>query len=536
MIVAVILAEVIVILPVLLYAASQWALRLVLMMTLSGGVLTLALLVLRPLLRSRLTRKGEYRLWKIALAGFLVPVSLFLTLRVSTPISAAQNVIQQAVVERHWDGNSAVMDWIGLGHAPVYGDSTDIGEDAPGGPALDPAAVADQVLILLPIVSAALFLVTWVRYRRFYKELRRTRLPAREEETAKLLELRPSECRPKLFRSPLVPTPMLVGVLDPAIYLPDREYTDKQLENILRHELAHYCHGDVPLKWWAVLAACLHWFNPLAWLVRRELARSCELACDEAVIQTLDSTGKQDYGDTLIDMAAPARLPGAVISTAVCEEKKNLKDRLTAILNSGRLWRGAASLSAVLAVLALCTAAALGASQPGGYIDPDSVVSGTRMAQVLEQCPIEQWYDYVPLYDAIPELKEVEALPGAYTGRLVRILNASKRTAYEPASIQRARFYMGDTWVRLDCADGGYYLFHYWYANGFSFNPLHGGEDDYYSLLTRFDAAGRPLGTWKMEYDFDYVYINLERSGSISYDPYYSFRAGLIREAALRGG
>ena len=59
---------------------------------------------------------------------------------------------------------------------------------------------------------------------------------------------------------------------------------------------------------------------------------------------------------------------------------------------------------------------------------------------------------------------------------------------------------MEHQFVRLDRKDGGFYLMDFWYWNGFSFNPLHAGEDSYTTLVTYFDAEGNAGTTWQMEY------------------------------------
>ena len=65
------------------------------------------------------------------------------------------------------------------------------------------------------------------------------RVEGTDYELALLQALCPKKGAPSLYRSALAVTPMLVGVFRPAVYLPDRAYTDEQLGNILRHELMH---------------------------------------------------------------------------------------------------------------------------------------------------------------------------------------------------------------------------------------------------------------------------------------------------------
>ena len=53
-------------------------------------------------------------------------------------------------------------------------------------------------------------------------------------------------------------------------------------------------------KWLVQFTICLHWFNPLVYLMGREVNNACEFSCDEAVIKNLDNDGIKAYGNTLL--------------------------------------------------------------------------------------------------------------------------------------------------------------------------------------------------------------------------------------------
>jgi len=63
--------------------------------------------------------------------------------------------------------------------------------------------------------------------------------------------------------------------------------------------------------------------------------------------------------------------------------------------------------------------------------------------------------------------------------------------------------------VEILCEDGIRYELHYWYTSGFSF--LHGTEDPYASILTRFAADGTAESAWRLVYDFDPAYVDWEK-------------------------
>ena len=94
--------------------------------------------------------------------------------------------------------------------------------------------------------------------------------------------------------------------------------------------------------------------------------------------------------------------------------------------------------------------------------------------------------------------------------------NAANALVFTINNNDKGRFYSGfyegtvsdsDDVVVIKMKDGSRYQLHYWYNSGYSFNPLHPGEDDYCSILTYFDADGYAQKKWKMEYYFDGNYL-----------------------------
>ena len=482
-------------LSLILQHILSWMLRTVLIMSAAGSVLALILFVLtHDLARPGagvISKAAQYWAWKIVLAAFLVPVFLLISTPIHTPVTEVQNVIEETIIP-----NQDRFDEISRSYVSADADLQRVNE-------LRSQWWVDYLKFIPLGVSLVLFVTARIQYRIFAKKLRLARLPAREKESVILQKLSQSKKTPELYRNPLVPTAMLVGVFRPTIYLPDRDCSETQLEHILLHELTHYRRRDVLVKWFSVLLTQLHWFNPLAYLVRRELNRACELSCDAEAIKDYDNQKKQEYGDTLISVAAETKIPNSMISAAVCEEKKNLKDRLTAIMNSGKLTRGAAVFSGVFVALTLCVTVVFAAAPATRMIDPSSVISAARMYPSPDiDFFAPAMFQSVPFDSAFPELYSDGVLSEADTAALLRLINSYRKTVYATRPVQPTT-YGSSAWVQINCADGGYYLINYWYWNGFSFNPLHFGEDCYCTLLTHFDAKGNMGTTWKLEYDFD---------------------------------
>ena len=78
-----------------------------------------------------------------------------------------------------------------------------------------------------------------------------------------------------------VTAPFTLGILRPRVYLPDDLHGTAR-QAVLLHEQTHIRRGDPLTKPLFYAVACLHWFNPLAWLAFCTFERDMEAACDEA--------------------------------------------------------------------------------------------------------------------------------------------------------------------------------------------------------------------------------------------------------------
>lgn len=105
--------------------------------------------------------------------------------------------------------------------------------------------------------------------------------------------------RENLYLSQAVKEPGVYGIVRPRILLPAC-WAEEELTFLLAHENAHIRRRDNLWRLVALLAAAVHWFNPLAWLTLREFLTQMELACDEQVLATLGQEQKKAYAASLL--------------------------------------------------------------------------------------------------------------------------------------------------------------------------------------------------------------------------------------------
>ena len=363
-------------------------------LTLSGSALALLLLALRYVFLRRMPSTMYYYAWLLVLLRFALPLpGLVPTTKTAAP--ATVSVMEAPLPPEagtEADAESPDFPLVPAAGQPAPKESA---SPAPAAPA-ETAASAARRLPKLDLRSGALWLGVWAvgaaasflftvgAYLRFTARLRRE-LQRPERFTRQVYASIPGR-KPALYRSAAVRTPLTYGFFSPKIVLPARVYDEELLTNILRHELTHYRRLDTLYKWAAAAVLSTQWFNPLSYLIRRELNRACELSCDEMLLRRMTRGEKQSYGNTLLSMAASSALPAGVVATTFATEKRDLKERLEQIMHYKK--NGARLLAAVLA-LALLAGCAVGAgpapSKPAESKTPEPPVGdAVRVTNVDE--------------------------------------------------------------------------------------------------------------------------------------------------------
>ena len=157
-----------------------------------------------------------------------------------------------------------------------------------------------------------------------------------------------------------ISTPCMYGLLRPAVYITARTAKDAQvLDMVLRHEQTNYRHGDHIWSVVRMLCLCLHWYNPLVWAAVRLSRQDGELACDEGVLRQMGEENRRIYGEALLILSTehkPTLRSSLNLATSMSGTKKQLKERLSVLVTRPRMAAGTAVLVFLLALgLMACT-------------------------------------------------------------------------------------------------------------------------------------------------------------------------------------
>lgn len=113
--------------------------------------------------------------------------------------------------------------------------------------------------------------------------------------------------------------PAVAGVLRPVVLLPQRmldQYSKDELSMVVMHELEHVRRFDTSLLFFAQLATILHWFNPLAYWLRKRLQTQVEIAVDATTVRKLGLSSVKQYAELLFKVSSTNTTPAYVLSMA----------------------------------------------------------------------------------------------------------------------------------------------------------------------------------------------------------------------------
>ncbi len=271
------------------------------LMSLHGGILIGVILLLRAFCENRLPRTTFLILWGVALLRLLVPFPI------QTQFSIYSLVGWQTVWENSAGDLGAVIDsgWLQIMENPLMPYSEDISAHPPCSD-MDTSAVIAIVRWGGTLLCALLFFALYqICARRF-----RCSLPVQNEYVRRWVSghrlRRPVSAR----QSDRATTPLTYGILKPVILLPREleQLEEEKMEYILQHEYRHICRFDGIWKFLMIPAVCLHWFNPMVWIMYFMLSRDIELACDESVLRHFGVAAKKPYARLLLEMSEEKQL------------------------------------------------------------------------------------------------------------------------------------------------------------------------------------------------------------------------------------
>ena len=302
-------------------------------MSVAGGVLILFIVVIRALAIHRLPKTTFLALWMIAALRLLLPFSIPLTFNIHIGLDVFSDVVQELP-----SGNIA---------STLPGDSPpsyDIGTAVPS-PATEHISTFEILWLVGVLLLAIYFSISYFRSMRKFRMSIPDNTPYIQNWLTAHQISRPLAVR----SSDLISSPLTYGILHPVILLPKKLDRNDQvaLKYVLTHEYVHIRRFDAITKILFAAVLCIHWFNPLVWVMYVLANRDMELSCDAWVIRMMGAKNRSSYALMLIKMEE--RRNGM---SALCSHfgKNAITERIEAIMKFKKTSTIACALALVVVV------------------------------------------------------------------------------------------------------------------------------------------------------------------------------------------
>lgn len=326
-------------------------------MSLGGGVLILFIVVVRALAIHRLPKTTFLILWLIAALRLLLPFSIPLPFNIHIGLDIFSGIIQELP-----SGN--IVSPLPGKNWPSY----DAGTAVPN-TTTEPISTFEILWLVGVLLLALYFSIYYLRSMRKFRMSIPDNTPYIREWLTTHQIIRSIEAR----SSDLISSPLTYGILHPVILLPKKLDRNDQaaLKYVLTHEYVHIRRFDAIMKILFVAVLCIHWFNPLVWVMYVLANRDVELSCDAWVIHMMGEKNRSSYALMLIKMEERRNDMSALYNYF---GKNAISERIEAIMKFKKTSTIACAL-ALLVVVGATTAFAVGSASnevdsnvPDGYV------------------------------------------------------------------------------------------------------------------------------------------------------------------------
>lgn len=199
------------------------------------------------------------------------------------------------------------------------------------------------------------------------------------ETTVEVYKKISGDRKPPIAVCSVLATPMAVGLVHTKIYLPHEEYSEQELEMILKHELIHWERKDLWYKFLLLLARGIHWFNPFVYLMVKRANRDLEISCDGEAVKEKDMDYRKAYGLMILHEAERGLQRQVALTTCFTDGKRALQERLVEIMNGKKRKKGMALVAMTLVLALSCGClVSYGGSDPISENTDVALVEGTK--------------------------------------------------------------------------------------------------------------------------------------------------------------
>lgn len=277
----------------------------VVLLSIMGSIFAIFILLIKTILRQKLSAKIHYYIWFLLILKLIVPLNFQSGLSQFNFISFEQQKINiSSIVEQNFSSitdlksnDNKIQD---KNVTNNYRNSTEVydrmGFDFKIGALI---WIIGIIVILLYIIFVNIILSIRI------KKLAR----CQRQDINEILD----ECKLRLKVSSKIclvydeklKSPAVYGVIRPKILISKQiidKLSSKELKFVFLHEISHIKRKDLIVNMFITIIMVIYWFNPLVWYSLYQFKQDCEIACDATALDVLSMKEVKEYGQTIINM------------------------------------------------------------------------------------------------------------------------------------------------------------------------------------------------------------------------------------------
>ena len=307
-----------------------------LVQTISVSLIAGIILLLKCIMKDKLSPRWQYGVWSVFLASVFIPVHIS---RYSIPKLYIWLETGKGIVEKNLASHFTSV------YEPIRVDSIV--------PFLkeSPQSITDWLFVTYVLGIVCFFFrysIAYIRLFLFVKQAQPIDTHTQQQLDILCQTYHLPSCKAVTIEG--IGSAFVCGSIRPVLVLPKGSDID---DMILLHELLHLKYKDIfqNVIWCSVRS--LHWCNPFLQYVCNQIENDMESLCDQRVLERLNGEKRREYGMILLNMANDtyAHIPG---TSSISNGGKNISHRIEAIVRFKKYPKGMACVS-VCILLVLCS-------------------------------------------------------------------------------------------------------------------------------------------------------------------------------------
>ncbi|WP_291636769.1 M56 family metallopeptidase [Clostridium sp.] len=300
--------------------------RYVVSLSLSASIVVIGLLLIKILLRRKLSANWQYYIWVILFIRLTIPFIPSTPLNVFNYIPYNQQVSELTQISMpsiKWKTSVAIIQ--------PNKNTVNIANEAPSSNesvrnSAVPFAMSwfnwqTSALVWLIGVTVIFLYILFVNLMLLFKNRKLTVCVSDDilrivHECKTILKLNSNV---SVVYGDSLKSPGLLGIFHPKIIIsPEiiKKLSSGELRYIFLHELSHLKRRDLLVNAMVLTIQVIYWFNPLTWYALSQMKLDCEMACDAEALGTLKPEEQKKYGQTIISLlqmlSEPYWAPGTI--------------------------------------------------------------------------------------------------------------------------------------------------------------------------------------------------------------------------------